>query len=80
MTGASCAWQTSAVLLASRSERVSPMQKMTERPLSRATRVFSAMSSELSWKIVRRSEWPFRGNDQEGDIDAPGEGSPPRMT
>ena len=66
MAGVSCAWQTAAVWFASRSARVSPMQKMTESPLSSATRVFSAMSSELSWKIVRRSEWPFRGDDQRG--------------
>ena len=57
-TGFSCAWTTWAVWFASRSARVSPTQRMTERPSSSAARVFWAMRSEVSWKRVRRSEWP----------------------
>ena len=58
-TAFNCSSQTSAVFPASRSWRVSPMQRITLRPASRAARVLVAMSSEVSLKIVRRSEWPI---------------------
>jgi hypothetical protein len=51
---------TASVWPFSRSARVSPMQRMTERPASRAARVFCATISSVSWKSVRRSEWPAR--------------------
>jgi hypothetical protein len=45
-------------LPASRSSKVSPMQRITDNPASIAALVFCATSSEVSPKIVRRSEWP----------------------
>ena len=37
---------------------------MTLRVASRAARVFSATNSEVSWKIVRRSECPVVRRDK----------------
>jgi hypothetical protein len=50
---------TAAVCPDSRSCKVSPTQRMTLSPASRAARVFSATNSEVSWKSVRRSECPM---------------------
>lgn len=59
MTGLSWSSTTCLVLPASRSSSVSPTQRMTESPASIAARVLSATSLDVSWKSVRRSEWPI---------------------
>lgn len=60
-TAWSCSSQTSVVLPASRCSSVSPMQRITLRVAPRAARVFNATSRDVSWKRVRRSEWPSMG-------------------
>lgn len=59
-TAFSCASHTSVVFSDSRCSSVSPMQRITLRPASSEARVLVATSSEVSWKSVRRSEWPNR--------------------